>query len=316
MKQAMSEIIYLSYTSAFASTFKLMNIQALLLMVIASLLGCESNIQTSKNMKAQQVTIRDNKVKINYYQHGQGDTTLLFIHGWCIDGKYWGNQLEYFSQSYNVYAIDLPGFGTSTADRTNWTVEEYANDVMAFIGTVGLENVVIVGHSMATEVMLEVALSNNPKVVGIVGVDNIKLIDVQFTPEQLEQMNAFFPQLQNDYKNAVVGYADMMLFHPKTSEEVKERVKTDFVNCDPVIGYETCINQVQYSAGDAQRLEQLNYKLHLINCDYFPTSEAGLKNHCKSGYQLEILPETGHYPMIEKPVAFNQALDKVLTGIK
>ncbi len=101
--------------------------------------------------------------EINYYQQGQGDTTLLFIHGWCIDGTYWKNQVEYFSKKYNVYAIDLPGFGKSKAERANWTIEEYANDVTAFIDTMNLRNVVIIGHSMAGDIMLQAALTNNPK---------------------------------------------------------------------------------------------------------------------------------------------------------
>ncbi len=92
---------------------------------------------------------------------------------------------------YSVYAIDLPGFGKSKAERINWTIEEYANDVTAFIDTMNLKNVVIIGHSMAGEIMLQTALTNNPKIVGVVGVDNFKLIDVEFTPEEMEQMTFF-----------------------------------------------------------------------------------------------------------------------------
>lgn len=157
---------------------------------------------------------------------------FFFLHGWCIDGTYWKNQVEHFSKSYNVYAIDLPGFGKSKADRTNWTIEEYANDVTAFIDTMNLKNVVIIGHSMAGEIMLQTALTNNPKIVGVVGVDNFKFIDVAFTPEQMKQMTDFFTMLEKDFRNSAPMYADMMLFHPTTSKEVKDSVKTDFANSD------------------------------------------------------------------------------------
>lgn len=293
-----------------------MNMKAILLIVIASLLLNVSVAQTQKRMTAKQITIREKKVEINYYQQGKGDTTVLFIHGWCIDGAYWENQLEYFSKDYNVYAIDLPGFGKSKAERTHWTIEEYARDVTAFIKIMNLKNVVIVGHSMAGEIMLQTALTNNPQISGIVGVDNFKFIDVAFTPEQMKQMTDFFPMLEKDFKNSAPVYADMMLFHPTTSEEVKDRVKNDFANTDSVIGYETFMNQMQYANNDAQRLEQLNYKLYLINSDSFPTNENGLKNHCKSSFQVETISATRHYPMIEKPTEFNLILEKVLKGIK
>ena len=293
-----------------------MNRKAILLIVIASLLASVGKAQTQETMTAKQIEIRDNKVEINYFQQGDGNTTLLFLHGWCIDATYWKNQLQYFSQKYSVYAIDLPGFGKSKAQRTNWTIEEYANDVTAFIDTMNLTNVVIIGHSMAGEIMLQSALANNPKIVGIVGIDNFKIIDVVFTPEQMKQMTDFLPLLQNDFKNSAPAYADMMLFHSSTSNEVKNRVKTDFANSNSVIAYETLMTQMQYSYSDAQRLEQLNNKLYLINSDYFPTNNDGLKNHCKSGFQVETISATGHYPMIEKPTEFNLILDKVLTAIK
>ncbi len=293
-----------------------MNTKAILFIVVASLLGSASEAQTQKGMTEKQITIRDKQVEINYFQQGQGDTTLLFLHGWCIDGTYWKNQLESFSKAYNVFAIDLPGFGKSKAERTNWTIEEYAHDVTAFIDTMKLKNVVIIGHSMAGEIMLQTALTNNPKIAGIVGVDNFKSIDVVLTPEQMKQMTDFFPLLEKDFKNSAPVYADLMLFHPTTSKEVKDRVKTDFAKNDPVIGYETCMKQMQYASTDAQRLEQLNYKLYLLNSDGFPTNETGLKNHCKTGFQVETISATGHYPMIEKPAEFNLILEKVLSGMK
>lgn len=293
-----------------------MNKKAILLIVITSLSVSVSKAQTQERMTAKQIKIRDKQVELNYFQQGLGDTTLLFLHGWCIDVRYWKNQVEYFSENYTVLAIDLPGFGKSKAERTNWTIEEYANDVMAFIDTMNLKNIVIIGHSMAGEIMLEIALSNNPKITGIVGVDNFKFIDVAFTPEQAKQMNDFFSMLEKDFKNSAPKYADMMLFHPTTSKEVKERVKTDFADSDPVIGYETCMNQMQYAYTDAHRLEQLNYKLYLINSDSSPTNEPGLKKHCKNSFQVETITASGHYPMIEKPKEFNLLLEKVLTGMK
>jgi pimeloyl-ACP methyl ester carboxylesterase len=212
--------------------------------------------------------------------------------------------------------MDLPGFGQSTAKRDNLTIEEYAKDVIAFIDTLNLKNVVIIGHSMAGEIMLQTALSNPPQLAGIIGVDNFKLIDVVFTPEQMKQMTDFLPMLENDFKNSAPAYADLMLFNPTTSKEVKDRVKTDFANSDPVIGYGTMMNQIQYASSDAQRLEQLNYKLYLINSNGWPTNEIGLKDHCKNGFQVETIAATGHYPMIEKPAEFNLLLEKVLAAIK
>lgn len=289
-----------------------MNQKIFLLLSILSLLGSLSNAQIQNDMIAKQITVGNEKVYIHYFQQGQGDTTFLFLHGWCIDGTYWKNQVEYFSEEYSVYAIDLPGFGKSKAERTNWSIEAYADDIAAFIDTLNLKNVILIAHSMSGEIMLQLALTNSPKIIGIVGIDNFKVIDVAFTPEQLKQMSDFFPMLENDFKNSAPLYADMMLFHQVTPEEVKLRVKTDFANANPVIGYGTFMNQMQYAASDTERLEQLKYKLYLINTDGFPTNESGLNSRCKNGFQIEYISSSGHYPMLEKPAEFNALLEKVL----
>lgn len=287
-----------------------------LFIVMACLLTNISLAQTQKEMTAKQLTIRDKQVLINYYQQGKGDTTLLFLHGWCIDGGYWKNQVDYFSNNYAVYAIDLPGFGQSKAERTNWTIEEYAHDVTAFIEALNLKQVVIIAHSMAGEIMLETALTNNPRIAGIVGVDNFKSIDVVLPPDVQKQITDFLPLLEHDFKRSAPVYADLMLFHPSTSTEVKDRVKADYAASDSVIGYTTLMNQMAYTPGDAHRLEQLNYTLYLINSDSTPTNETGLQHHCKKGYHVETLEATGHYPMIEKPMEFNHLLKKILAGMK
>lgn len=263
-------------------------------------------------MIESKIQIRDGQTEINYYQQGQGETTLLFLHGWCIDAKYWENQIEYFAKDNSVYCLDLPGFGKSTAKRECWTIEEYAKDVLAFIEILNLKKVVLVGHSMAGDIILETALSNNPEIIGIVGIDNFKFIDVEFPPEFIEQMQAFFKMLESDFETAAPNYAENYLFHASTQPEIKERIKKDFAKANPSIGYNTFMSIMQYSQGVSKRLQDLNYKLHLISCDYVPTNTAGLEARCKNGFEIKMINNTGHYPMIEKPAEFNQLLDEIL----
>ena len=50
-------------------------------------------------------------VRIAYDVTGEGEPTLVFVHGWCCDRSYWQPQVEYLSQQYRVVAIDLAGHG-------------------------------------------------------------------------------------------------------------------------------------------------------------------------------------------------------------
>ena len=289
--------------------------KAKLLIILFALVNSSVWAQNQENMKPEILKLRDNKVEINYYHQGQGDTTLLFLHGWCINSSYWENQLSHFSNNYKVYALDLPGFGKSTAKREDWTIQEYATDINEFIETLNLENVVIVGHSMAGEIMIQAALSKNPNIIGLIGVDNFKHVDVEFSPEEMEQMSGMLTMLKQDFENTVVVFAENWLLHPSTPAEVKERIKNDFTAVNPIVGENALKNLMQFSELTPAILEKQEHKLYLINSDANPTNEVGLKNRCKNGYEIKTIHSTGHYPMIEKPLEFNQLLDEILKNL-
>ena len=79
---------------------------------------------------------------------GEGDTTLLFIHGRNLDHTYWQNQEAALSSSYRLVMVDLAGCGASGTNRKNWTTESFARDITVIINKEQLKNVVLVAHSM------------------------------------------------------------------------------------------------------------------------------------------------------------------------
>ena len=272
--------------------------------------------QNTNEMTEKTLEIRNGATTISYFEQGEGDTTLFFVHGWCINKGYWKSQMDYFKERYKVIAIDLPGFGGSTATRSDWTIEQYSEDVIGILDKLNLTNVVLVGHSMAGEIVLEAALKNHPSIVGLVGIDNFKTIDVQFSQEQLERMNSFVELLKKDFSTYAPVFADKMLFHPSTDSTVKARIKQDFSESDPSVGFSSISNLFNYGISEPAKLEQLNYKLHLINSDFMPANIDGLEKHCKRSFTMVDIYETGHYPMIEKPDKFNELLAGIIEGME
>ena len=267
-------------------------------------------------MTAKKVQIKNDSVTIHYYQAGKGERTLIFLHGWCINGKYWESQLAYFQEKYAVYAIDLPGFGQSKADRTNWTIEDYASDVISFIDALELKNVVLIGHSMSGEIVLEAALQKHKQVRAIIGVDNFKFVDVEWPEEAMQDFLGFFEGFRTNFKEAAPAYAAKYMLLPATPNEVQKRVKNDLASADPAIGFSSFSRVMEYSQTEAQKLEQLSIPFGLVSSDAVPTNEGALAKRLKNGYKLKHVHATGHYPMIEKPNEFNQRLEELLEEIK
>ncbi|MEL7030100.1 MAG: alpha/beta hydrolase, partial [Pseudomonadota bacterium] len=110
-------------------------------------------------------------VAISYAASGEGETTLVFIHGWSCDRSYWRNQVDLFDDAYRVIAVDLAGHGASGSDRETWSMEAFGADVAAAARADDAQRVVLVGHSMGGPVMLETARLLGDRVVAMIGVD-------------------------------------------------------------------------------------------------------------------------------------------------
>ncbi len=266
-------------------------------------------------MKKSSVKLRKDQVDLHYRYEGSGKITLIFIHGWNINSSYWDEQIDYFSDAYSVYAIDLPGFGKSKAERSNWSMEEYALDVKDFIKTLELKNIILIGHSMSGGIAIEVALKSSDEILGVIGVDNLKMIGRTSLLEEKLQIDNFIGKLHTDYKGSVSAYVDERLLPPSSDDEINKRVKKDFESADPDVSVEVYKNLIEFSETLTEKLKMLPQKLYLINSDLRPTFEKGLNEACKNGYEVLTIRGTGHFPMIEKPVEFNGLLTDVLNSI-
>jgi len=67
----------------------------------------------------------------------------------------------------------------------------------------------------------------------------------------------------------------------------------------------------------AKLAKNINIPIRCINGDLYPT-QVEKNRSIHSDFDAVILPNTGHYPMLENPELFNQHLEKILKdlGIK
>jgi pimeloyl-ACP methyl ester carboxylesterase len=103
--------------------------------------------------------IRANDVELHYDEAGSGDEPLVLIHGWIISRRDWCETIPRLPlDRYRVYAFDLRGVGLSDRPASGYTVEQYADDVIAALTALGVESFHCVGHSMGGLVAILLAL--------------------------------------------------------------------------------------------------------------------------------------------------------------
>jgi non-heme chloroperoxidase len=83
-----------------------------------------------------------------FYKDWVTGQPIVFSHGWPLSSDDWDNQMLFFlQQGYRVIAHDRRGHGRSTQVDNGHDMDHYADDLLAVVEFLNLENVIHVGHS-------------------------------------------------------------------------------------------------------------------------------------------------------------------------
>ena len=103
-------------------------------------------------------------MSLHYHITGSGPTIIL-LHGFLSDSRYWRGITSSLSQHYRVVTIDLLGFGKSPKPKTaTYSLAYQAQLVAKTIKDVSDEPVSILAHSMGALIACQVALDNPARV--------------------------------------------------------------------------------------------------------------------------------------------------------
>jgi pimeloyl-ACP methyl ester carboxylesterase len=94
-------------------------------------------------------------LRLYYERAGSGEPELLFVPGWCCDHTAFQPQFDHFSRAHAVTALDPRGCGRSDAPADGYDIRDLADDLAQFCAVVGVEKPVIVGHSLAGMIAVE-----------------------------------------------------------------------------------------------------------------------------------------------------------------
>ncbi|MFI1915550.1 alpha/beta fold hydrolase [Nocardia sp. NPDC020380] len=93
--------------------------------------------------------------KLNHHRTGSGEP-LVLVHGVGSHWQVWEPLFELLTDSFEVIAVDLPGFGGSeTLEHT--TVSTLADALVGFLAAEGLERPHLAGNSMGGGIVLDLA---------------------------------------------------------------------------------------------------------------------------------------------------------------
>jgi pimeloyl-ACP methyl ester carboxylesterase len=244
---------------------------------------------------------------VAYEVTGSAARALVFVHGWSCDRTYWRAQIPFFAQRRLCVSVDLAGHGGSGDGRLSWTMRAFGEDVIAVVRQLALDDVILIGHSMGGDVIVEASLGLPERVAGLVWLDTYRALGQPIAPEEIAEIAQPFRQDFGGATRSLVGG----MFRPDADSALVEWIVEDMAAAPPGIAIDALINSLANEGSAVDGIGRMAAPVVAINPDYWPTDVGSLQRY---GVSTVLMPGVGHFPMMERPEAFNRLLAEVVDG--
>jgi pimeloyl-ACP methyl ester carboxylesterase len=231
---------------------------------------------------------------------------VILIHGAGGTHLSWPPQIRRLADE-KIYALDLPGHGKSEGVGRQ-SIDEYTDDVIAFMNELKIRAAVIVGISLGGAVALTLALKYPKQVLGLglLG-SGSKLRVPPILLETLGNPNAF---------EFAVDMVNENCFGSQTPQNLIELSKRTMLEIRPpvLLGDFLASNEFDVTS----QLDKINIPT-LIICGaedkMTPLKSSELLQYGIANSQLHVLDKAGHMVMLEQPDAVADLLKQFIDGI-
>ena len=219
---------------------------------------------------------------------------LLLVHGLAGSGLWWRRNIAALQQSYRVYVVDLPGFGSLWRDRSGFRLAAGAEWFVRLLDALQLPVVSVAGHSMGG--LLAVSLAAR-------------------APERVHKLVLVAPSIGLPHQQVRANLRPLMLS--------VRYVVPSFI---PLLAFDTLRAGPWNLWRSARELLSMDLREKLASVEaptlliwgerdvLVPPSLGVVLQAAIPLSRLVIIPGAGHVAMFDKPAEFNTAVLQFLAG--
>jgi sigma-B regulation protein RsbQ len=244
---------------------------------------------------------------------------MLFAHGFGCDQNMWRFMAPAFEDEYRIVLFDHVGAGRSdiTAyDREKYgTLDGYAIDVLEICEELGLEDVVLVGHSVSAMIAVLAAKRQPARFDALVLVGpSPRYIDVDeytggFSRLDIEEL---LDSLDANYLGWSSAMAPAIMGNPERPE-LGQELTNSFCRTDPEIAKHFA--RVTFLSDNREDLSAVTIPTLILQCsdDIIAPPAVGAFIHARMpNSELVQLKATGHCPNLSAPAETTAAVKDFL----
>jgi len=273
----------------------------------ALLIGCTAAPPT------QQVTAEGNRVDVNgmkmYYEVSGAGEPMVVLHGAYMNIPTMGDIIPLLAKTHKVHVVELQGHGRTTDIDRPITYQNLADDVAAFMDSVGLTKADVFGYSMGSITGLQLAIRHPAKVNKLVAASvayDLRGWQPEFT--------AVIPQMTVESIVTMPMAADYKKLAPDTSGFPELARKLIALEKEPM-AWEQDVRQLRTPvliiAGDAD-VATLEHSVTLFRL--LGGGVMGDMGKPLPASRLAIMPATSHTAVITQPDLLHSFIEPFLKG--
>ena len=251
-------------------------------------------------------------IDIAYDDVGTG-LPVVFLHGFPHDRTLWAPQLGGLLARARCIAPDLRGFGESEI-RGPYTMDGYADDVIAMMDALQIERAVIAGLSMGGYVAFALWRRHRHRVRALILADTRSGPDTEEATRKRRELIA----LARAKGSGAVADAQIAGMVGKTTRERHPDIVDGvhrMLSMAPVEGVVGALEAMIARPDSTPTLATIDVPTLIIVGEedvLTPPKEAQAMHERIVGSRLEILAGAGHVSNVERPAAFNHVASEFL----
>ena len=261
------------------------------------------------------IKVSDHDIRYRQYLTEEDHSpNLILIHGFGNNLHSWRSITPLLSENYNIFALDLLGFGLSAKPTDyDYSNANQAKTIGKFADALNLDSFIVGGHSLGGAIGLHVAM-NNKKTKGLI-LFNPGIINTG-VPEFARYINLIFPFARVSAKQfANREFREQFLkrsyYNPSiVTEQVMDKIMIGSKTTDYLEGTSSMLGEF-YDANEAELMDQVSNPTLIVFGveDRNKSMEEALQ--LKTGFKnskLQLIKDAGHYVHEESPVLVSESI--------
>ena len=303
------------------------------LAIFLVLTGCVQNLSTYRvpNVPSKEGFVKTANGQLYYQTMGQGDPVIVIHGGPGMDQGYLLPGMAALAKKHQVVFYDQLGCGRSTAtviDESHITINSFVEDIETLRKALKFEKVTIVGHSWGGMLAMYYAVKYPKNIKKLVLMNTVASSGIHDFVEELEKRTlpsaGDFEKLKvsqefiNSDPQAIAQYYRLFFqyyFHnPKDLEKLNLQLEPKGAATGAKVAKileESIFVKYTDQHDDLQKLKIPTLIIH-GESDVIPMSAANSMAHSIKGSKLVVLKNCGHFPYIEQPTQWLEAVERFL----